>query len=85
MPRYAAARWPPSKNTCALMSELAVAIERYLGELGRENASAHTIRNYASDLEQLDAYFSPAGTDAPEPGSFTTLMLREWLASQKRF
>jgi len=53
MPKYAAVRWPLSKNTCAPMSELAPAIERYLGELGRQNASAHTIRNYASDLEQF--------------------------------
>jgi integrase/recombinase XerC len=81
MPRYAAARWPLSKNTCALMSELALAIERYLGELGRENASAHTIRNYASDLEQFLEYFSPPGAQPPAPASIEAPLLRKWLTS----
>lgn len=74
-------RWPLSKNTCALMSELALAIERYLGELGRENASAHTTRNYASDLEQFLEYFSPPGVDPPAPGAIDAPLLREWLTS----
>ena len=81
MPRYAAARWPLSKNTCVSMSELALAIERYLGELGRENASAHTIRNYASDLEQFLEYFSPPGAQSPAPGAIDAPLLREWLTS----
>jgi integrase/recombinase XerC len=63
------------------MSELALAIERYLGELGRENASAHTIRNYASDLEQFLEYFSPPGTEPPAPASIDAPLLREWLTS----
>jgi len=63
------------------MSELALAIERYLGELGRENASPHTVRNYASDLEQFRDYFSPPGADAPALISIDAALLREWLTS----
>jgi len=63
------------------MSELSLAIERYRGELGRENASAHTIRNYASDLEQFLQYFSPPGAQPPAPGAIDTPLLREWLTS----
>jgi integrase/recombinase XerC len=61
------------------MSELHRAIERYLSELQLKNASAHTIRNYASDLEQFAGYFSPPGAGPPELSSFTPLNLREWL------
>ena len=35
------------------MSELAGQIGRYLDQLRRENASTHTIRNYAADLAQF--------------------------------
>jgi integrase/recombinase XerC len=63
------------------MSELALAIDRYLGELGRENASPHTIRNYASDLEQFRDYFSPPGAQAPALISIDAALLREWLTS----
>jgi integrase/recombinase XerC len=63
------------------MSELALAIERYLGELGRENASVHTIRNYASDLEQFLEYFSPPGAQPPSPAAIDAPLLREWLTS----
>jgi len=63
------------------MSELALAIERYLGELGRENASPHTVRNYASDLEQFRDYFSPPGAEAPALISIDAVLLREWLTS----
>jgi integrase/recombinase XerC len=63
------------------MSELAVAIGRYLGELGRENASVHTIRNYASDLEQFLAYFSPPEAEPPSPADIDAPLLREWLTS----
>ena len=63
------------------MSDLAQAIERYLGELGRENASPHTIRNYASDLQQFLEYFSPPGADPPAPAAIDTPLLREWLGS----
>ena len=60
-------------------SELAAAIGRYLAELGRENASPHTIRNYASDLEQLLAYFSPPGATPPRFLKSKFLCSREWL------
>jgi integrase/recombinase XerC len=63
------------------MSELGPAIERYLGELGRQNASEHTLRNYSSDLEQFRDYFSPQGAQPPSPAEFTALQLREWLGS----
>jgi integrase/recombinase XerC len=63
------------------MSELGLAIERYLGELGRQNASAHTIRNYASDLEHFLEYFTPPGAEPPVPGAIDARLLREWLTS----
>jgi integrase/recombinase XerC len=63
------------------MSELSTAIGRYLRELGRENASVHTIRNYASDLEQFLAYFSPPEADPPTPAAIDAPLLREWLTS----
>jgi integrase/recombinase XerC len=63
------------------MSELGTAIERYLGELTRQNASAHTLRNYSSDLEQFRDYFSPPNAKPPAPAEFTALQLREWLGS----
>ena len=61
------------------MSELSSAIERYLADLARQNASAHTIRNYASDFEQFVAYFSPPETDPPPVSGIGVLQLREWL------
>jgi len=63
------------------MSELGLAIERYLSELGRVNASAHTIRNYASDLEQFLEYLSPPGAQPPTPAAIDARLLREWLTS----
>ena len=61
------------------MSNLGAAIERYLAELALQNASAHTLRNYKTDLDQLGEYFSPPHGAAPAPGELTALMLREWL------
>jgi integrase/recombinase XerC len=61
------------------MSSLTGAIERYLGELAIQNASAHTLRNYKTDLDQLVEYFSPPNETAPAPDRLTALMLREWL------
>ncbi len=63
------------------MSELASAAERYLAELRRQNASPHTIRNYASDLAQFVEYFSPPESSAPAPAQIDSLQLREWLGS----
>ena len=62
-------------------SDLAAAIERYLAELHLQNASAHTLRNYATDLEQLLSYYSPPGANPPEPRQIDVLQLREWLGS----
>ena len=61
------------------MSDLAQAVERYLAELGRQNASLHTIRNYSTDLDQFLEYFSPPEEKTIAPSALTPLMLREWL------
>jgi integrase/recombinase XerC len=61
------------------MSELQSAIDRYLAELRRTNASPHTLRNYTSDLAQVVEYFSPPAAQPPAPGELTVLHLREWL------
>jgi len=68
-------------ESAAPKSELAAAVERYLASLGRQNASAHTVRNYASDLGQFVQYFSPPDTQAPAPGAIDSTVLREWLGS----
>lgn len=52
---------------------LAEQIPEYLDHLRRQNASEHTLRNYASDLEQFRLYFSP------EPAEFDPLVIREWM------
>ena len=61
------------------MPELAGEISRFLDELRRQNASAHTVRNYASDLDQLIAYFTIPGEAAPEVEKIDALAIREWL------
>lgn len=61
------------------MSELGDCIVRHIQELERMNLSAHTIRNYQSDLEQFHDYFSPPGHTPPTPSEFDVLALREWL------
>jgi integrase/recombinase XerC len=66
------------------MSELAERIESYLAELRRENVSAHTLRNYASDLEQFLEYFSPPGEEPPAPSKIELLAIREWLGDLYR-
>jgi integrase/recombinase XerC len=60
-------------------SALATAIGRYLADLRLQNASPHTLRSYASDLEQFSGYFSPPGQHPPAPAEFTVLQIREWL------
>jgi integrase/recombinase XerC len=62
-------------------SELALWIRRYLDERRRENVSQHTLRNYASDLQQFLEYFSPPDGSPPNPQNIDTLALREWLGS----
>ena len=66
-------------STYSLMSELRRAIDRYLDSLRQANASPHTLRNYATDLFQFADYFSPPGTDPPQPSRIDSLQLREWL------
>ena len=63
----------------AKMSELKSAIDRYLSSLAIQNASAHTLRNYASDFEQFLDYFSPPASSPPPPAQIGSLQLREWL------
>jgi len=58
---------------------LSIAIDRYLTDLRLQNASPHTLRNYASDLQQFALYFSPPGQHPPAPAEFTVLQIREWL------
>ena len=62
------------------MSELAHAIDRFMGELARRNESENTIRNYNADLRDLTEYFSPPGAEPPPLAEFDLLALREWLA-----
>ena len=54
-------------------------IRRFLEELRRQNASAHTLRNYASDLEQFAGYFTVPGRPAPLIEKVDVLAIREWL------
>ena len=63
------------------MPTLPEAAERYLASLALQNASAHTLRNYAADLRQFIEYFSPPGADPPPPSKIDSLQLREWLGS----
>jgi len=62
------------------MSDLGTQIEAFLAELRRQNASPHTIRNYASDLQQFRGYFTPPEGEPPAPQEFDLLAIREWLA-----
>ena len=71
--------WAPMSERAA--SELATLIAGFLAERRRENVSAHTLRNYASDLDQFHAYFtSPEGV-AASVESIDVLALRGWLGS----
>ncbi len=63
------------------MPELAAEIDRFLDELRRENASAHTVRNYASDLAQFLEYFTIPDKPEQRPSveEIDGLAIREWL------
>jgi integrase/recombinase XerC len=61
------------------MPELATQVERFLDELRRQNASMHTVRNYASDLEQFVTYFAIPGKPKPSVDDIDALAIREWL------
>lgn len=61
------------------LSELEQQIAEFLGELQRENASAHTVRNYGADLREFVAYFTLPDGEPPAPRAIDPLALREWL------
>lgn len=62
------------------MSELAAAVEDFLGDRSRRNDSPHTLRNYGADLREFLEYFSPPDTEPPALAAIDLLSLREWLA-----
>jgi integrase/recombinase XerC len=59
---------------------LAREMRAYLDTLARENASRHTIRNYASDLAQFHDYLARAG-EPPESPAIDALLIREWMGA----
>jgi integrase/recombinase XerC len=63
-----------------LTSELATAIEDFLGDRARRNDSPHTLRNYGADLREFLDYFSPPGTEPPRLAAIDLLSMREWLS-----
>jgi integrase/recombinase XerC len=63
------------------MSSLSQAIDAYLDELRRRNASTHTVRNYGTDLREFLAYFSPPEGEPPAPAAFGTPEFREWMGN----
>jgi len=62
------------------MSDLSEHIGRFLAELARKQVSEHTLRAYASDLDQFREYFTPPGAEPPALREFDALKIREWLA-----
>jgi integrase/recombinase XerC len=62
------------------MASIRESISQYLAELERRAASKHTLRNYASDLEQFATYFEPVGETPPALEQLHLVLLREWLA-----
>jgi len=65
-------------------SDLATQTARYLDELRRAGASAHSVKAYESDLRQFLEYLSPPDLAPPPPEAIDVLILREWLASLYR-
>ena len=62
------------------MPALRECIAKYLAELSRRGASAHTVRSYGSDLEQFFEYLRQADQE-PDIDQIDSPLLREWLAS----
>ncbi len=52
MPKSAGGRWRSWTSTGWSMPELDGQVKLFLDELRRQNASEHTVRNYASDLDR---------------------------------
>ena len=63
------------------MPTLRESASKYLAELERRGASAHTLRNYGTDLEQFATYFEPPGETAPLVEALDLALLREWLSA----
>jgi integrase/recombinase XerC len=61
------------------MPTIRESIVKYLAELTRRGASAHTLRNYGCDLEQFAAYFETPGPPIPQLQDLDLALLREWL------
>src|ERR1700678_148207 len=61
------------------MPEVSGQVELFLSELRRQNASEHTVRNYASDLDQFLVYFAIPGKPMPTVQEIDALAIREWL------
>ncbi len=72
---------PSPRSELAPCSELAGAIRRFLRSLELADASPHTLRNYASDLNQFLDYFSPPDTSPPAPAEFDHRHIREYLGA----
>ncbi len=69
-------------------SDLREAILGFLDQRERENASEHTVRNYAIDLAAFLQFFSPPGATPlapgampPSPAALGVNELREWMAA----
>jgi integrase/recombinase XerC len=60
--------------------ELEIQIGRYLDELKRRDASAHTLESYGIDLRQFLEYFTPPGGEPPSCAQLGVLEIREWMA-----
>jgi integrase/recombinase XerC len=78
-PKFAGGRSKSWTNIGPFMPDLGRQIEIFLGELRRQNASEHTVRNYASDLDQFVAYFSIPDKPEPTLEEIDMLAIREWL------
>jgi integrase/recombinase XerC len=63
------------------MSSLGAMIGDFVATLRREDKSAHTIRNYESDLDQFLAYLTPPGGSAPPLEEIDLPVLREWIGA----
>jgi integrase/recombinase XerC len=61
------------------MPTIRESLTQYLAELARRGASKHTLRNYASDLEQFAGYFEAPGLETPRLEQLDLALLREWL------
>jgi len=79
MRKSAGGRWRNWTSIRRFMPDLAKQIERFLEELGRANVSAHTLRNYGSDLEQFLRYFTVKEKTCATTEEIDGLAIREWL------